>query len=546
MNWISEVHFIDELHQNASTQDLVKGCVLMDHLSDVSADIQKHVLEELECLDKAFALPVLGHLLCGSFEDLAFSPGQVQMVLAERIQDEPKLLLDLIVTAPGGETARLIEVSGMIPGHVILPDLVSRLESETNEDTLYVLLTTLKQMAMPQSVPTFADFLYSGNRKFVEVSIEALAQIGTNDAVTVLKKRFGFDSELDVAILNAFATIKTAHAMTHLVDALGAPDAHARTLAKTHLINLGALAVPLLVQNLENSNVDVLIHTLNVLGDIGVAEAIGPIRNFLHQEPTDPNVRFAAYEALGALPVEKGAYILAGGLTDDDGMVRVAAAKAIEKNLDQTLLMGLKNLTKSEDQDAKRVVTALVDAQTESAFLNLVDDAHFFSLVVKYLAEGAHPDTRIYFEKLLQRNGRSDQAEQVALLKKEHKQNNDLLIYAVDDSRMILSLYKKALFQLGYEVTLFEFPERALEEVAKTKPDLIFTDLNMPGLTGLDLTIEMRKLYPLEVLPIVMVTTQSEGTDLEKASQVGVSEVINKPFDQEKLQQVIDRVRAAY
>lgn len=116
-----------------------------------------------------------------------------------------------------------------------------------------------------------------------------------------------------------------------------------------------------------------------------------------------------------------------------------------------------------------------------------------------------------------------------------------MLIYAVDDSRMILSLYKKALYQLGYEVVLFEFPERACEQVQQTKPDLIFTDLNMPGLTGIELTLEIRKLYGIDELPIIMVTTQSDGTDLQEAKKAGVSEVIHKPFDAEKLQQVVNQ-----
>ncbi|MGA1198490.1 MAG: response regulator [Candidatus Latescibacterota bacterium] len=88
---------------------------------------------------------------------------------------------------------------------------------------------------------------------------------------------------------------------------------------------------------------------------------------------------------------------------------------------------------------------------------------------------------------------------------------------------------------------MFEFPESALEQIQKIKPDLVFTDLNMPNMTGVALTAEIRKFYGTDELPIIMVTTQSEGTDLQEAKKAGISEVIHKPFDAEKLQRVIDQ-----
>jgi len=72
-----------------------------------------------------------------------------------------------------------------------------------------------------------------------------------------------------------------------------------------------------------------VIHSLNVLGDIGDEAAIPAIRSLLHNQPEDANVRFAAYEALGNLPVGKGAFVLAAGLEDPDSSVRAAQPRRL-------------------------------------------------------------------------------------------------------------------------------------------------------------------------------------------------------------------------
>lgn len=539
MNWISESHFLEELHHNAVSNDLVKGRVLMTHMPDVSAETQRQVLTELGYFDASFAVPLLGYLLGSQLDELALSAEEIQMVMAEKVQQAPNLILDLIDDETILNKSKITELFDLIPPKLLVPGVLAKLEKTTSPEKLLVMIDLVSHMASPQMIGVLAEYIYSGNRELVFASIDALSHIGTQEAVQVLGHRAGADRELDVRIIKAFAQIKTDCALTQLVGYLAAPDAQTRNLAKSLLTQLGQRAVPLLVQNLESQQADILIHTLNVLGDIGIGDAIRPIRNLLHNEPEDANVRFAAYEALGVLPVEKGGYVLASGLTDLDGMVRVAAARAIEKNLDQTLLRGLENLTRSDDGDAARVVTALVDAPADQVLLHLIDEPHFFELVASYLANGAHPDTRTHIERLLQRNGRSEQAQHISRLGTGADTSKSLQIYAVDDSRMILSLYKKALYELGYEAVLFEFPESALEQIVEKKPDLVFTDLNMPGLTGLELTQEIRKFHDIQALPIVMVTTQSEGTDFAEAQKAGVSEIIHKPFDAEKLQRVI-------
>ncbi|MBT8339241.1 MAG: response regulator, partial [Desulfatitalea sp.] len=120
-------------------------------------------------------------------------------------------------------------------------------------------------------------------------------------------------------------------------------------------------------------------------------------------------------------------------------------------------------------------------------------------------------------------------AEQVAP-KAGEKTREALRIYTVDDSKMLLNIYRSVLHNLGCEVVAFEFPAKAIDQVRDDRPDAILTDLNMPGLTGIDLAIKIRQWFSKEALPIIMVTTQQESQDFEDALSAGINGIIQKPF----------------
>ena len=88
---------------------------------------------------------------------------------------------------------------------------------------------------------------------------------------------------------------------------------------------------------------------------------------------------------------------------------------------------------------------------------------------------------------------------------------------------MILNIYRSALHKLGYEFKLFEFPETALKNIEEDAPEFIFTDLNMPLISGVDLTRKIREAHSTDKLPIVMATTQSDDDSKDDARAKFVS-----------------------
>ena len=159
---------------------------------------------------------------------------------------------------------------------------------------------------------------------------------------------------------------------------------------------------------------------------------------------------------------------------------------------------------------------------------------------MKYISSRAHPEIQSHARQLLLRAGYEDLAKQIKPTKMTDGQGK-MKVFAVDDSRMVLTIYRTVLYNLGCESRLFEFPAGALEHLRKEKPDLILTDLNMPDITGIAFTQAVRKWYSKEELPIIMVTTQDEARDTEAAFGAGVNDILQKPFTPGHIGKVLEK-----
>jgi CheY-like chemotaxis protein len=537
---INEKDLLDEIRFDIKEKDLIKAKLVLSALEHVSRKTQKQALFEVSRAEDDFAIPLLAGVIVEN-PDVTESFPQLKETLFSKILDGPEILLDLLlkIKIPPIK-AFLVEATGEIRFEKAVPILLDILTSEEDVKIIESAIVALGMIAAPSAVTAVSEFLYSSNWEIVIASIHALGALATPEAIQKLGDRLGGDSDLDLMIIDIIAKTQIPEALEMLNHTLGSQHAHLRAAVKQKLGEIGVMSVRILIKNLFINNPDLVIHSLNVLGDIGDVAAIPPIRKLIHHQPEDPNVRFAVYETLGRLPLDKGVYTLAAGLNDPVDNVRNAAAKAIDRHYNAALAGGIRNLTRSESPEASKIMTTIIDSQCDTIFLDLLEENYFKAPAIDYLTSKAHPEVRSYFARILERAGHAKLSKQIAP-KKASKAKFTLKVFAVDDSKMILNIYRTVLHNLGYEPHLFEFPAKALERVQKEKPDMILTDLNMPDITGIDFAKGIRKCYSDVELPIIMVTTQNEGRDSEAAYAAGINHIIHKPFTEEQIGKVLDK-----
>jgi CheY-like chemotaxis protein/HEAT repeat protein len=529
--------FIDELCYDIESRDLIKGKLVLASIGNVDEQTRKQTILKLIRGQDDFVISLLVTVMVENPQlKEVFSP--FRETLFSKILANPDFFVEILEREKGSTRNFLVEVAGEIRFKPAVPILISMLNGEENSKAIETIIVSLGMIADPSACNPVSEYLYTENMNLIRVAAKTLGQLGTPTAVQRMAERLGIDSDLDLLILDLFASIQSPESFEKLNETLVSHFVRLRTVGKKKLVEIGTKAVPMLLENLLHDDPDLLIHSLNVLGEIGDGSAVYAIRRLLHNEPRDPNVRFAAYDAMGMLPVQKGAFTLAAGLQDSVENVRVAAAKAIDRNYDTVLAAGLKNIIRHGDNEAMAIIRTVINALCDNIVIDLMGEEFFEIHSVKYMHDEAHPDTRGYFVKLLMENGLQEIATKIAGPVEERAAHKPL-VYAVDDSKMILNIYRSTLHNIGYRPMLFEFPATALERVRVERPQAILTDLNMPDIDGVEFTRRVRQWFDKDELPIIMVTTQNDVQDADIARKAGVNTILHKPFTETQIKAVL-------
>ncbi len=109
-----------------------------------------------------------------------------------------------------------------------------------------------------------------------------------------------------------------------------------------------------------------------------------------------------------------------------------------------------------------------------------------------------------------------------------------MLALVVDDSRAMRSILTRLMSGLGFDVVQAGHGGEALEVIdAGAIPDVILVDWNMPVMDGLTLIKSVRAREELRGISLMMVTTESEHSQIVRALAAGAHEYVIKPFTDE-------------
>ena len=104
----------------------------------------------------------------------------------------------------------------------------------------------------------------------------------------------------------------------------------------------------------------------------------------------------------------------------------------------------------------------------------------------------------------------------------------------VDDSRAMRTILGKIVTSLGFEVITAVHGKDALEQLtAGARPQLMLLDWNMPEMNGYELLQQVRQDPAHAATKIIMVTTETEMTQVQNALAAGANEYVMKPFTTE-------------
>ncbi|MBA3247598.1 MAG: response regulator transcription factor [Pyrinomonadaceae bacterium] len=115
-------------------------------------------------------------------------------------------------------------------------------------------------------------------------------------------------------------------------------------------------------------------------------------------------------------------------------------------------------------------------------------------------------------------------------------------LLVVDDEPNLLQAVAICLRAEGYEVATARNGAEALLKVAETLPDLMISDIRMPGMDGYTLVRQLRAAHRTVILPVVFLTAKDETADRIAGFRSGVDAYLTKPFEPDELIAIVSNI----
>jgi two-component system response regulator AtoC len=114
-------------------------------------------------------------------------------------------------------------------------------------------------------------------------------------------------------------------------------------------------------------------------------------------------------------------------------------------------------------------------------------------------------------------------------------------VLIVDDERTLARAMKAFLGEAGYEAEVAADGEKALDLIESIRPDVVFADVRLPGISGIDLLRRIREFDP--AIPVIIMTAYGTIEGAVEAVKLGAFDYMKKPVDLEELRLLADRAR---
>lgn len=114
-------------------------------------------------------------------------------------------------------------------------------------------------------------------------------------------------------------------------------------------------------------------------------------------------------------------------------------------------------------------------------------------------------------------------------------------ILIVDDEPEVADVLAESLKRQGHRTTVVHSGADALKLLKTASPDAMFLDVSMPGMNGLDVMQQVKKMKP--ALAVVVITGHATADEIEDVKRLGAVDVIQKPSALTHYHRAIERLR---
>lgn len=200
-------------------------------------------------------------------------------------------------------------------------------------------------------------------------------------------------------------------------------------------------------------------------------------------------------------------------------------------------LINLENFKEGEDWENYTILVHSI--KSESKYIGFLKDAEEF---YAHELKGKEKDGTYIKENFT--HLRQTVMKMMKLLNEYLGEKKNLLI--ADDSNLILNFLEKIVDDNHYQVLKASDGKEALDHLINHYIYAILLDLNMPNVDGFEVLNYLKEHELINTIPVVIITGDDTLDTIQKAFRYPILDVLNKPFDNKKIESVLDSIQNFY
>ncbi len=397
------------------------------------------------------------------------------------------------------------------------------LSNETEKTVLNKIIRAAGKLQINALTDDIAEFIFYDDALLKRETVKALERIGTPHSCQKLEQASRTE-KCDQDILDAIEVLKTQtqeestqkieelkeeeQVPLKSVESLTAESHQERFQAIKHFSGDSLSASKLLSSHLDTENDDLTLNLLQITARAIPHNAVNDLFSIINNKKTDNAIKFAAYNALASFPELESAASIIQGVSEPAMFVRMAAIKALDKNLSDLVCAEIKTKIESGTKTGETLAQTILDARAKNLIEYLMISDTFSYIASNYLARSAPEAVLDTFINILENRKLRSTAKKYKDLKEEKTAQNREEFIVISLSESVLNVYSKLIYSCGFSSLTFLRAQDAFETIVANAPRAIICDLFLNNMTGLDLAREVRGLYPEDKVPVIISSLQ--------------------------------------
>ena len=292
------------------------------------------------------------------------------------------------------------------------------------------------------------------------------------------------------------------------VQLLASPKMEDRFKAFAYFADSGSKVASALHDNLESQEPDLLVNLLRLTARTIPQDSLGDLLTLSEQKGLENPVRFSVYTALSHYPEFESTAPVLKAMTDPSVFVSMGAVRALDRHCSDYIVAEIKKKIESGTKAGETLAQIILDAGALNLIDALMTSDSFTYISSNYLESSAPVRVLDTWIALLEKRNRASTAKKFIRIKEKKLKEERPVIAVIHPSTTFLEVYARLIHNCGFTAETFTGPQEAFEFIVGRKPCAIITDFWVRQMTVMELAAEIRELYPVGEVPIIVSSLQ--------------------------------------